>query len=92
MFSPFLRSSVTGGIEICLLAGAGLRAVGDRDLVLAGLLGVARLLGSHGDTTVLGGLHANGLERAETKRVRISQVQWGSQVERGEGIGTLLLA
>lgn len=45
----------------CLLAGAGLGAVGHSDRVLAGLLGVAGLLGSHRNAAVLGSLHADGL-------------------------------
>jgi len=45
----------------CLLASRGLGAVGDGDQVLAGLVGVAGLLGGHGDVTVLGVLNANGL-------------------------------
>lgn len=47
---------------IGLLAGGGLGAVVDGDLVVAGLLGVTGLLGGHGDTTVLGTLDTNGLE------------------------------
>jgi hypothetical protein len=45
-----------------LLADAGLGAVGDGDLVLGGLLGVAGLLGDDGDTTVLSGLDTDGLD------------------------------
>jgi hypothetical protein len=45
-----------------ILAGGGVGTVGHGDLVLAGLLGVARLLGDDGDTTVLSGLDTEGLE------------------------------
>lgn len=48
----------------CLLAGSGLGAIGDGDQVLAGLLGVAGLLGGHGDITVLSTLNADGLRKA----------------------------
>lgn len=48
-----------------LLAGGGLGAVGDGDLVLGGLLGVAGLLGDDGDVTVLSGLDTDGLNETE---------------------------
>lgn len=44
-----------------VLAGAGARTVGHGDQVLGGLLGVAGLLGEDGNTTVLSGLHTDGL-------------------------------
>jgi hypothetical protein len=45
-----------------ILSGGGVRTVGHGDLVLAGLLGVAGLLGDDGDTTVLSGLDTEGRE------------------------------
>ena len=48
--------------KICLLASGALGAVVNGDGVLAGLLGVAGLLGDHINTTVLGGLDTNGLD------------------------------
>lgn len=44
-----------------LLAVGGAGTVGDSDQVLSGLLGVAGLLGDHGDT-VLSGLDTDGLK------------------------------
>lgn len=44
-----------------LLAGGGVGTVGNGDLVLTGLLGVAGLLGGHSDATVLGSLDTDGL-------------------------------
>lgn len=55
----------TGNRKAFLLAGGGLGAVGDGDLVLGGLLGVVGLLGGNGDATVLSGLDTDGLEETE---------------------------
>lgn len=48
---------------VYLLAVGGLGAVVDGDLSLAGLLGVAGLLGDHVNTTVLSGLDTDSLRR-----------------------------
>ena len=57
-----------------LLAGRGLGAVGHGHHVLAGLLGVAGLLGDHGNTTILRGLDTDSLEI----QVRILRVNGSS--------------
>jgi hypothetical protein len=50
-----------GMFDSALLAGAGVGAVGDGDLVLGGLVGVGSLLGGHSNTAILGSLDTNGL-------------------------------
>lgn len=45
----------------CLLAGRGVRAIGNGDEVLRGLMRVAGLLGVDNNAAVLSGLDANGL-------------------------------
>lgn len=60
------------------LAGGSVGAVVDGDEVLAGLVGVAGLLGGHGDTTVLSTLDTDGLGVGVTgilERVLVNQVQ-----------------
>lgn len=49
-------------IRIALLASGSVGTVVDGDEVLAGLVGVAGLLGGHGDTTVLSSLDTDGLK------------------------------
>lgn len=57
-----IQVQVPVDLRIALLAGTGVGAVVDGDEVLAGLVGVAGLLGGHGDTTVLSTLDTDGLE------------------------------
>lgn len=56
-----------GMFDSALLAGAGVGAVGDGDLVLGGLVGVGSLLGGHSNTAILGSLDTNGLWVCEIK-------------------------
>jgi hypothetical protein len=50
---------------VCSLAGGGLGAVVDGDLGLARLLGLAGLLGDHGNTTILSTLDTDSLRRRD---------------------------
>lgn len=75
------------GCRSALLAGAGVGAVGNGDLVLGGLVGVGSLLGGHSNTAILGSLDTNGLGL----RIQVRTSDW-IYVVSIETICTLVLA